>query len=498
MQCLQNLMHTIGIVGLCIAAAPILAVIVLPLLFIGRRVFTQFRGAFRDLKRLESASRTPVYSTFAETLSGLTTIRAFVETDRFEYLMQSRIDQNSTEFLHFRMASLWLMWRLDVVAATIILGLAVLLVATKNTVDGAVAGLALVYAMQLTALLQRVVFVAIETETHMTSAERIFHYSSIAQEPPALVPAVDLQLESWPDRGEVEFRNVDMRYRDNGLVLTNVSFTVRGGDRVGVCGRTGAGKSSLFVALFRMNALTSGCILIDGVDITTVGLQKLRKSIAIIPQDPTLLSGTLRFNIDPWNEQTDELIWRVLDRVRLRQMVQQLGDGNGKGTGLNAVVDEGGANLSQGERQLVCIARALLRSGVRLLVLDEATASIDAETDNLVQQAIRDLAGTITTITIAHRLQTIADADVICVMHEGRVAEYGPPAKLLNDSDGLYTAMAKTAGLDTGGGDVMPAAAVGLPQRESIPFFPQGNAATAAQPQPRRHARTSAIAHSVV
>eukprot|EP00038_Savillea_parva_P006855 m.166314 g.166314 ORF g.166314 m.166314 type:complete len:1436 (+) comp12676_c0_seq1:372-4679(+) len=481
MQLLQNMLHSAGIVGLCIAATPILVAIVVPLAALGRRVFQQFRGVFRDLKRLESASRTPLYSTFGETLSGLSTIRAFSASDRFKELMRDRLDRNSSQFLHFRMASLWLMWRLDVVAASILLGLAVLLVLTKDSVDGSVAGLALVYAMQLTALLQRVVFIMIETETHMTSAERIFHYSSIEQEPPSHVPCVDDPLgTSWPSKGKVEFRNVSMRYRDNDLVLRDIDLCIEGGARVGVCGRTGAGKSSLFVALFRMNALAQGGIFIDGVDIASVGLEKLRRSIGIIPQDPTLLSGTLRFNIDPWVEQSDERIWEVLRRVRLAETVRQLGGDDG----LDVQVDAGGTNFSQGERQLVCIARALLRSNVRLLVLDEATASIDAETDTLVQQAIREVAGDITTITIAHRLQSIQDADMICVMHEGTVAEYGPPDVLLGKPDGLYAAMAQTAGLDTttDGADAnamslasqqpgIDAASPPSTARKSVPFF---------------------------
>jgi ABC-type multidrug transport system fused ATPase/permease subunit len=379
------------------------------------------------------------------------------------------------------------MWRLDAVAALVILGLSVLLVLTKSSVDGAVAGLALVYAIQLTALLQRVVFITIETETHMTSAERIFHYSSVEQEPPAHIPEVDLALgTSWPSKSAVEFRNVSMRYRENDLVLRNVNLNIRGGDRVGVCGRTGAGKSSLFVALFRMNGLDGGSILIDGVDITTMGLQKLRRSIGIIPQDPTLLSGTLRFNIDPWREQSDASIWGVLDRVRLSQTVRSLGGGEG----LDVAVEEDGGNLSQGERQLVCIARALLRSDVRLLVLDEATASIDAETDGLVQRAIRDVAGSITTITIAHRLQTIADADAICVMHEGMVAEYGPPSELLQRPDGRYAAMAKAAGLSTAAttqlgvlGDAFDETPTS-PLRMSVPFF-------APPPSPSSHSSTT-------
>ena len=253
-----------------------------------------------------------------------------------------------------------------------------------------------------------------------------------------------------------------MRYRDGRPVLRNVSFKVKAGERVGICGRTGAGKSSLFVALFRQNDISGGSILIDGVDTSTVGLRKLRKGIAVIPQDPTLLSGTVRFNIDPWQEHADGRIWEILDLVGLAGAVRQLKEQ------LAAPVAEAGSNFSQGERQLVCIARALLRPNVKLLVLDEATASIDAKTDGLVQAAIRSIGADTTILTIAHRLQTIQDNDQICVMVDGRVEEYGPPAELNKRTGGVFAEMASTAGLRFQSA-ALPAVAAGcvIPMPES-------------------------------
>ena len=234
-----------------------------------------------------------------------------------------------------------------------------------------------------------------------------------------------------------------MRYRPElDLCLREVSFKINGGDRVGVCGRTGAGKSSLTLALFRILEAAQGRILIDGVDISEIGLHDLRSIISIIPQDPQLFEGTLRTNIDPTNSASDADIWQALTQAYLKDHVM-----SNMGGSLDAEITEGGGNLSSGQRQLVCFARALLRK-TKILVLDEATSSIDLETDEAVQQILRgsDFKG-VTTITIAHRINTIMDSDKVLVMSQGRVAEYDTPEKLLEKPDSLFHALVQEAGL---------------------------------------------------
>ncbi|ETV90679.1 hypothetical protein H310_14573 [Aphanomyces invadans] len=224
-----------------------------------------------------------------------------------------------------------------------------------------------------------------------------------------------------------------MRYRSHlDLVLKNVSFTVQAGEKVGICGRTGSGKSSLMAALFRMVEATDGRIRIDGVDIATVDLHTLRSRLTIIPQDPVLFSGSLRFNLDPANEASDDELWCVLKKVHLADVVED---------GLEFVVAEKGGNLSVGQRQLVCIARALLRRS-RVVVLDEATANIDLESDRLIQNTIKDCFDGVTMLVIAHRLDTILDSDRILVMDHGSVVEYGTPSALLAIEGGAFAQLA--------------------------------------------------------
>jgi ABC-type multidrug transport system fused ATPase/permease subunit len=283
--------------------------------------------------------------------------------------------------------------------------------------------------------------VLIDTETYMTSVERLLEFVAApteAEDPPSTVEST-AAMESWPCAGALAFDNVRLRYRSGPLVLNDLSFSVAGGSSVGVCGRTGAGKSSLITALFRIVELERGVITIDGVDIAGLGLAKLRSSLAIIPQDPVIFSGTLRTNLDPAGAYPDAELHRVLLLVRLKPLVARLANG------IEEPLDDMGSSLSQGERQLVCFARALLRSA-RVLVLDEATSGVDIETDALIQKVLRDESsaakkGRPTIVTIAHRLQTIIDYDSILVLGSGQVLEHGSPQALLQKTDGHFTTM---------------------------------------------------------
>jgi ATP-binding cassette subfamily C (CFTR/MRP) protein 1 len=244
----------------------------------------------------------------------------------------------------------------------------------------------------------------------------------------------------WPQTGSIVFENVAMRYREGlPLVLHGISLTIRAREKVGVVGRTGAGKSSLALALFRLVELTSGRISIDGIDIASVGLNDLRERLSIIPQDAVLFSGTLRSNLDPFAVCTDTEVWHALDRVCLKNTVASLSEG------LAAPVIENGENYSVGQRSQICLARALLRRS-RVIVLDEPTASIDMETDNVIQKTIKEDFGDCTIVTIAHRLNTIIDYDRVLVLDHGRIKEFDTPAQLLRDHQGTFSAMVRETG----------------------------------------------------
>ena len=274
-------------------------------------------------------------------------------------------------------------------------------------------------------------------EAQMNSVERILYYTeNIEPEAPEQVPENDPPEGSWPSEGVVELENVSMRYRDGPLVLKDVSLSVKAGERIGVCGRTGSGKSSLIISLFRIAEIEAngGKISIDGVDTRTIGTLPLRSNLAIIPQDPVIFSNTVRYNLDPFEDASDDEVWETLKKVRMAERVANLPGG------LKEHVAEGGENFSQGERQLLCIARSLIRKP-KVLVMDEATASIDNETDRLIQEMIRENFKTTTILTIAHRLNTIMDSDRVLVLDDGRVMEYDTPKVLLERDGSLFRNM---------------------------------------------------------
>ncbi|GJQ88500.1 hypothetical protein Trydic_g10000, partial [Trypoxylus dichotomus] len=270
-----------------------------------------------------------------------------------------------------------------------------------------------------------------DVETNIVAVERIKEYGEVEQEAPWEIPNKQPR-ESWPDNGMVEFKNYAVRYRKGlDLVLKNVNFTVRGGEKVGIVGRTGAGKSSLTLALFRIIEASEGKIFIDGIDISEMGLHALRSKLTIIPQDAVLFSGTLRMNLDPFDTHNDSEVWAALDHAHLKSFVE------GLPSGLNHEVAEGGENLSVGQRQLICLSRALLRK-TKVLILDEATAAVDLETDDLIQKTIRTEFNDCTVVTIAHRLNTIMDSDRVIVLDKGRIVEFDSPANLLTNKNSIF------------------------------------------------------------
>ncbi|RXN01990.1 Multidrug resistance-associated protein 1 [Acipenser ruthenus] len=434
---LGSLFNVLACCVVILIATPIVAVIIPPL---GLLYFFRFYVASsRQLKRLESVSRSPVYSHFNETLLGASVIRAFREQQRFIRESDNRVDHNQKAYYPSIVANRWLAVRLEFVGNCIVLAAALFAVVARDSLSPGIVGLSISYALQITASLNWLVRMSSEMETNIVAVERVKEYSDTEKEAVWRVEKT-APPQAWPTRGHIEIRDYGLRYREDlELVLKNISFTIEGGEKVGIVGRTGAGKSSLTLGLFRIIEPAQGKILIDGVNIADLGLHDLRSRITIIPQDPVLFSGTLRMNLDPFDAYSDEEVWNSLELAHLKNFVSGLPDR------LNHECSEGGENLSVGQRQLVCLARALLRK-TKILVLDEATAAVDLETDNLIQSTIRSQFEECTVLTIAHRLNTVMDYTRVLVLDKGQIVEFDSPASLLAKK-GVFFKMAKDSGL---------------------------------------------------
>nr|CAD7393056.1 unnamed protein product [Timema cristinae] len=394
----------------------------------------------RQLKRLQSISNAPILSNFGESLTGVPTIRAYGIQERFTKMSEDLVDRNQMCFYLTIMTNRWLSVRLETIGNIIIFFSSIFAVLGRDTMDPGLVGLSISYAMQITQSLNMLVRQTSDIETNIVAVERIKEYAAYKQEAPWENPSHPVAPD-WPQEGHVVFRDYKLRYREGlDLVLRGINVTVEGGEKVGIVGRTGAGKSSLTLALFRIIEAADGSILIDGEDISQLGLHTLRSRLTIIPQDPVLFSGTLRRNLDPFATFSDIDVWQALEHAHLKTFVKSLP------AGLNHEVSEGGENLSVGQRQLVCLARALLRK-TKLLILDEATAAVDLDTDDLIQTTIRTKFSDCTVLTIAHRLNTIMDMNRVMVLDKGLVIEFNTPEALLQDKTSVFYSMAKDAGL---------------------------------------------------
>lgn len=389
----------------------------------------------------------------------MATIRAYGLKDRFiEDLRVAIDDMNSAYYLTFSNQR-WLSVRLDAVGNALVFTTGILVVTSRFSVPPSIGGLVLSYILATVQMIQFTVRQLAEVENGMNSVERLRYYGTQLEEE---APLHTIEVRpTWPEKGEIVFDNVEMRYRDGlPLVLKGLDMHVRGGERIGIVGRTGAGKSSIMSTLFRLVEISSGHITIDGVDISTVGLNDLRKRLAIIPQDPTLFRGTIRSNLDPFNEHTDLALWSALRQADLVPRDSELG-GGGDGaaassttnTGqdpsrlhLDTVVEEDGLNFSLGQRQLMALARALVR-GSQIIVCDEATSSVDMETDDKIQATIASGFRGKTLLCIAHRLRTIIGYDRICVMDQGRIAELDTPLELWKQEGGIFRGMCERSGI---------------------------------------------------
>ncbi|XP_028942698.1 canalicular multispecific organic anion transporter 1 isoform X2 [Antrostomus carolinensis] len=435
LSCFMAIISTLLMISL---ATPFFALVIIPLSIFYYFVLRFYVSTSRQLRRLDSVTRSPIYSHFGETVSGLSVIRAYGHQERFLQQNESTIDINQKSVYSWIISNRWLAIRLEFVGSLVVFFSALLAVISKGTLEGGIVGLSVSSALNVTQTLNWLVRTSSELETNIVAVERVHEYTKVKNEAPWVTEK--RPPRGWPSKGEIQFVDYKVRYRPElELVLQGITCNIGSTEKVGVVGRTGAGKSSLTNCLFRVLEAAGGKIIIDEVDIATIGLHDLRQNLTIIPQDPVLFTGTLRMNLDPFDQYTDEEVWKALELAHLKTYVQDLPEG------LLHLVSEGGENLSVGQRQLVCLARALLRKA-KILILDEATAAVDLETDHLIQTTIRSEFASCTVLTIAHRLHTIMDSNRVMVLHAGRIVEYDSPEELLK-KEGVFATMAKDAGI---------------------------------------------------
>ncbi|KAL9081423.1 MAG: hypothetical protein Q9159_007319 [Coniocarpon cinnabarinum] len=464
------------------------AVALAPLLFLFFFSASFYRASAREVKRHESVLRSTVFARFSEAVTGTATIRAYGLQNRFSKSIRDAVDDmDSAYFLTFANQR-WLSTRLDLIGNVLVFVLGILVVTSRFSINPSTGGLVLSYILTIVQMIQFTIRQLAEVENNMNATERIHYYgSNLEEEPPLTLPNPKVTPE-WPQHGQIEFANVEMRYRDGlPLVLKGLNLSVIGGERIGIVGRTGAGKSSIMSTLFRLVELSGGSIAIDGIDISTVGLETLRSRLSIIPQDPTLFKGTVRSNLDPFGRYSDHELWAALkaaDLVGLSPSSSESEVGSDSasvaekrwpisgadekiaekeaaqrpassappaGTSPNRImldtqVIEEGLNFSLGQRQLMALARALVRNS-QIIVCDEATSSVDMETDERIQRTIKSGFRGKTLLCIAHRLRTIIGYDRIVVMDQGQIAEIGPPRELYAVEGSIFRSMCERSGI---------------------------------------------------
>ncbi|OAA67656.1 ABC transporter, transmembrane domain, type 1 [Cordyceps fumosorosea ARSEF 2679] len=389
--------------------------------------------AAREMKRMENIARSPIYEKFNSSLTGLWTIRAYGKSEIYIEQMQQLVDAHARAYWHQWLLTRWLGTRINITGAIFTTCVAVL-VTRQNGVDAASAGFAIGFSIQLSSAITQLIQVYTGFELDLNSVDRVLEYSDVESE---LYEGIDPPT-AWPTEGRLDMVNLAVKYApDLPPVLSGVNVSIDGYQRVGIVGRTGAGKSSLALALFRFLEASQGQILIDGVDIAKMTLTHLRGRLAIIPQNPVLFSGTVRSNLDPFQEYDDDELLSALAQVKYTTSAAKI-----LSSELEIPIYKGGLNLSQGQRQLLCLARAIV-SNPKILILDEATSSIDHATDEKIQQALRAKfgRGSSTLLVIAHRLSTIADFDHILVLDRGTAVEFGSPRDLINLENGIFRAM---------------------------------------------------------
>lgn len=433
-------------IGLLLGTSGLFAIVIVPIVGAYALVYRYTRKTAIQLQRLESTSRSPIYSQFSEVLNGLKTVRAFQQESRFRQRNRTILDANMRAFYLVRVVlPSWLMVAVNIFGI-FITGFTTIFILTTDFIAAGQAALALTYAITITQTLNATTMVNTEMEVMMNSVERIKKTinESIIEDPLLRIEDDNNQSanpirvhianegaqQQWPGAGKIEITDLVLGYRDGPDVLHGVTITIEPGEKIGVCGRTGSGKSTLLSALLRIVEPRAGKISIDGVDIRSITLEQLRSRLAIIPQDPVCFIGSIRLNLDPFENHGDDEINECLRQVQLEQWVGKL----------DFQVAEGGENISVGQRQMICFGRAILRR-TKVLLVDEATAHLDAGTDDLIQKMVREVFHDRTTITIAHRLPTILDSTRILVMDNGLVGEFDTPEALTSDPNSRLSLM---------------------------------------------------------
>lgn len=442
---LLSLSSVIGVFILIIIYIPWFAIALVGLMVLYFMASGFYRASAREIKRLDSLGRSVMFSHFSETLNGITTIKGYNDEERFIKTMKTSVDKMNSAYYLTLVNQRWLTLRLDYIGTALTLVVTMLCVSNVFHINASSAGLVVSSLLQVVNMMSMVVRQSATVENEFNAVERIHAYAYDLPQEAAFNISETAPPKDWPVSGGIEFNDVELKYRENTPpVLHGVNLSIKGGEKIGICGRTGAGKSTIMVALYRMAELSRGSIVIDGLDIGKLGLHQLRSKLSIIPQDPVLFQGTVRSNIDPFGVASDE---ELLDALRRSWLIteddmKEIKAGNPEGMkfGLDELVDDEGSNFSLGERQLLALTRALVRES-KILILDEATSSVDFETDHKIQTTISKEFSHCTILCIAHRLNTILGYDKILVLDHGEVAEFDTPMNLFNKEDGIFRSM---------------------------------------------------------
>ncbi|ORZ34124.1 hypothetical protein BCR44DRAFT_1182980 [Catenaria anguillulae PL171] len=429
-----TVIQTTFVVVTIVIAAPWFILLLVPLGFLFLGIQRRYLCVSREVQRITLLLAGPVYSHLSETVNGLTCLRAFGHTDQFICLAEGKFDQAASGAYNLASVQRWLLVNLQIIGNLVVAAVTLFAVLVP-TVSSANMAVALSCSFEVTFLISLAVRLYGQLENAIISVERLKEYTELPSEASDETPASVALPPNWPAFGRIEFWNFSTRYQDGlPLALDGINLVIPQGAKVGICGRTGSGKSTLAMGLFRLVEAVNGSIEVDGVDIKTIGLDDLRGKLTVLPQDPVIFDGTIRDNLDPAGKHTDDAVWTALDNAHLSPFIRSMFP-----TGLQGRLASD--SLSAGQAQLFCLARALLRKS-KVLVLDEISASIDVATDKLVQATIRSEFADCTVLTVAHRIATILDSDLVLVLERGKVAEFGSPSELLADKGGVFYSLA--------------------------------------------------------